>query len=212
MTTTAARLAAQPTSSAELVERIQPRLRHLAGRFIHSRSSRSLDRCDLVQEASVRILESAERTFDRTKGASRTTHADNHARGAMLDAFRTERRAQRDSDAQANEIEEGGADLSFFFANPPPPDAQIERERIARAVHEAFASIDWASSGKPDPARLKSVARRYYFDGEQQSEIAADLGLHYSRISQLCTDAKRLIGQALRNHPLLREHFEGSET
>jgi RNA polymerase sigma factor for flagellar operon FliA len=76
------------------------------------------------------------------------------------------------------------------------PDAQrgpeqllVDREQIGY-LHDAVAEL---------PERLAFVVRAYFFDQRQMSDIAAELGVTESRISQLRSEALTLLRHGMRS-------------
>ena len=60
------------------------------------------------------------------------------------------------------------------------PEAVLIRREQLGYLHDAIAEL---------PMRLRIVVTGYFFDGRQMSDIALELGVTQSRVSQLCTKA-----------------------
>jgi RNA polymerase sigma factor for flagellar operon FliA len=64
-----------------------------------------------------------------------------------------------------------------------PESVLLRRERLGY-LHDAIAEL---------PVRLRIVVTGYFFDGRQMSDIAVELGVTQSRVSQLCTKALAML-------------------
>ncbi|GGM60878.1 sigma-70 family RNA polymerase sigma factor [Dactylosporangium sucinum] len=71
-----------------------------------------------------------------------------------------------------------------------PEDLILHRERIGY-LHHAISAL---------PERLRHVVQAYFFDERPMSDIAAELGVTESRISQLRAEALVLLRDGLNNH------------
>jgi RNA polymerase sigma factor for flagellar operon FliA len=74
--------------------------------------------------------------------------------------------------------------------NPGPEDMLLRREQIGY-LHHAIASL---------PDRLQLVITEYFLHERQMADIAADLGVTESRISQLRAEALSLLKDGLNTH------------
>jgi RNA polymerase sigma factor FliA len=64
------------------------------------------------------------------------------------------------------------------------PSEVLEQRERARYVHDALACL---------PERLREVVVAYFFEGVTSAEIAEQLGVTESRVSQMRTDALKLM-------------------
>ena len=84
-------------------------------------------------------------------------------------------------------FEDGTAEDLLPSAGPTPLDILEDRERLAY-LHDAVDQL---------PERLQVVVRGYFFAERPMAEIAAELGVTDSRISQLRAEAVQLLRGAL---------------
>jgi RNA polymerase sigma factor for flagellar operon FliA len=84
-------------------------------------------------------------------------------------------------------FESGTADDLLPAGGPTPLDVLEDRERLAY-LHDAVEQL---------PERLRTVVRGYFFAERPMAEIAAELGVTDSRISQLRAEAVALLRGAL---------------
>ena len=68
------------------------------------------------------------------------------------------------------------------------PEAVLIRREQLGYLHDAIAEL---------PVRLRIVVTGYFFDGRQMSDIALELGVTQSRVSQLCTKALAMLRDGL---------------
>ena len=68
-----------------------------------------------------------------------------------------------------------------------PESVLLRRERLGY-LHDAIAEL---------PVRLRIVVTGYFFDGRQMSDIALELGVTQSRVSQLCSKALAMLREGL---------------
>jgi RNA polymerase sigma factor FliA len=68
-----------------------------------------------------------------------------------------------------------------------PEPVLLHREKLGY-LHDAIAEL---------PTRLRIVVTGYFFDGRQMSDIALELGVTQSRVSQLCTKALSMLRDGL---------------
>ena len=88
-----------------------------------------------------------------------------------------------------------GAGSAVAERQPSPEELIVDRERIGY-LHDAIDNL---------PARLKTVVEAYYFHNRPMAELAEELGVTESRISQMRAEATALLrdgmNAALRNEP-----------
>jgi RNA polymerase sigma factor for flagellar operon FliA len=77
----------------------------------------------------------------------------------------------------------GTAEDMISDATPGPEDLLLHRERIGY-LHDAIEAL---------PERLKLVVTRYFLEERPMSEVAAELGVTESRVSQLRSEALALL-------------------
>ena len=85
------------------------------------------------------------------------------------------------------------ADLTFaevLPASEPTPDAQLEHRERLEYLDEAIAEL---------PERLRQVVRGYFIDERPMAELAEELGVSESRISQMRAEALVLLKDALNS-------------
>lgn len=70
-----------------------------------------------------------------------------------------------------------------------PESVLLRRERLGY-LHDAIAEL---------PVRLRIVVTGYFFDERQMSDIAAELGVTQSRVSQLCAEALAMLRDGLNS-------------
>src|SRR6266540_1428516 len=172
-------------------------------------------RKDDLESAAMLGLAQAARSFDPDRGIAFERHASNRIRGALLDELRgadwasrsvrsKARRMQRTADELAVElgheptrvhlatvlnydsIVEQGEEL-LPTGEAPPEAVLLDRERRAYLVDAVLAL----------PERLRQVVRGYFFEERPMHEIADELGVTESRVSQLRTEALALIRDGL---------------
>lgn len=71
-----------------------------------------------------------------------------------------------------------------------PESLLLKREQLGY-LHDAVTAL---------PDRLRFVICAYFFEQRQMSDIAADLGVTESRVSQLCTEATALLRDGINYH------------
>jgi RNA polymerase sigma factor FliA len=93
----------------------------------------------------------------------------------------------RASVASLDGLDGGAVDEILPAAGATPLDALVDRERVAY-LRDAVEEL---------PERLRAVVHGYYFAERPMAEIAAELGVTDSRISQLRAEAVKLLRGAL---------------
>ena len=135
------------------------------------------------------------RQVDDARGRISTTlgrPAEDHEVAEALGLGAAELAAHRDDVARASVIslqgfEEGTVDDFLPTAGPTPADLVEQREQVAY-LHDAVAHL---------PERLRAVVEGYFFEDRPMADIAAELGVTESRISQLRAEAVALLRGAL---------------
>jgi RNA polymerase sigma factor for flagellar operon FliA len=82
------------------------------------------------------------------------------------------------------------ADVMVIEPSPGPEEMLLRRERLGYLRHAIDAL----------PERLRTVITGYFFDERPMGEIAAELGVTESRVSQLRAEALRLLREGLNTH------------
>jgi RNA polymerase sigma factor for flagellar operon FliA len=82
------------------------------------------------------------------------------------------------------------ADVMVIEPSPGPEEMLLRRERLGYLRHAIDAL----------PERLRTVVTGYFFDERPMGEIAAELGVTESRVSQLRAEALRLLREGLNTH------------
>ena len=134
--------------------------------------------------------------------------AEEHEVAAALGIGTTELAAHRDDVARASVVSlqgfQDGSDSSVddFLpsAGPTPADLVEQREQVAY-LHDAVEQL---------PERLRMVVEGYFFAERPMAEIAEELGVTESRISQLRAEAVALLRGALTRvlEPAMAEQHE----
>jgi len=79
--------------------------------------------------------------------------------------------------------EGSGSEVAVVEKRRSPEEVLIDRERIGY-LHDAIAAL---------PERLRVVVESYYFQSRPMAELAAELGVTESRVSQLRAEATALL-------------------
>lgn len=149
---------------------------------------RSLDWASRSVRRRARQVDEARNTLAVTLGRVATDAEVAAAMGIGL----SELAAHQDDLSRASVMsldgfEDGSAEDLLPSAGPTPIDVLEDRERLAY-LHDAVAQL---------PERLQIVVRGYFFAERPMAEIAAELGVTDSRISQLRAEAVVLLRGAL---------------
>ncbi len=149
---------------------------------------RSLDWASRSVRRRARQVDEARNTLAVTLGRVAT---DAEVAGAM-GIGTSELAAHRDDLSRASVMsldgfEDGSADDLLPAGGPTPLEVLEDRERIAY-LHDAVEQL---------PERLQLVVRAYFFAERPMAEIAAELGVTDSRISQLRAEAVGLLRGAM---------------
>ncbi|MGA9747329.1 MAG: FliA/WhiG family RNA polymerase sigma factor [Nocardioides sp.] len=149
---------------------------------------RSLDWASRSVRRRARQVDEARNTLAVTLGRVAT---DAEVAGAM-GIGTSELAAHRDDLSRASVMsldgfEDGSADDLLPAGGPTPLEVLEDRERIAY-LHDAVEQL---------PERLQLVVRAYFFAERPMAEIAAELGVTDSRISQLRAEAVSLLRGAM---------------
>lgn len=149
------------------------------------------DHEDYLQAGATGLVLAA-RTYNPTQVASFTTFAWACATHEMLAEARAatwQRQARSRPDRTLSSLDAAPDSLADANANDPAEAAV--RAQTCAAVREAVDAL---------PPVLRTVVRAYWFDGQQQKDIATRLGVTQTRVSQHLHRAYRLLARALRDH------------
>ncbi|MGA8995904.1 MAG: sigma-70 family RNA polymerase sigma factor [Nocardioidaceae bacterium] len=135
------------------------------------------------------------RQVDETRSAMSTRlgrPVADHEVATELGMAGAEMAAHRDDLARASVVslqgfEDSSVDDLLPSHGPTPADLVEQREQVAY-LHDAVAHL---------PARLRAVVEGYFFADRPMAEIAAELGVSESRVSQLRAEAVSLLRGAL---------------
>jgi RNA polymerase sigma factor for flagellar operon FliA len=87
-------------------------------------------------------------------------------------------------------VEATDLDAVLPSAEPSPDQVMVQREREAY-LHDAIATL---------PERLRTVVLAVFFDERPMQEIAAELGVTESRVSQMRSEALGLLRDGMNKH------------
>lgn len=130
----------------------------------------SVDRDEALGSAALVLCTAAER-FDPTKGTTFAQYVTLRVRGAVRDSWRRAQWNQRGRDRQRTvETLEGAADR--VAGEPSFEDPLVDRWMLLELVAEL-------------PARSRHIIEASFFDGRSIRDIAPELGVSESRVSQI---------------------------
>ena len=195
---------ANPTSVEQVLIEHLPQVRFIA-RGLWGRTRFYVELDDLIGYGILGLLD-AVRKFDPSRGVLLKTYAEHRIRGAILDGLRAmdwlSRSARRDAKACEQEsdgyqerisphsnvcfTEEGTVWRGPFFPQAryadglqsfrPNQEVVLEQKQRRNALADAIEIL---------PERQKKVLEMYYQQELSMRQIAAQLGIHESRVSQL---------------------------
>lgn len=201
------------TEHGHLAARHVPLVAHLV-REMMARVPSAVDHRDL-QAAGLQALLEAARETDASASASFADRAAIRVRGALVDELRSvdwaaraawprdpaAARARLDAvlaqlpDPAAADALERAAGPALLLASPAPAGEDRADPRARRERRERRECIAVALETLPE--RLQRVARGYFLEQRPMAELAAELGVTESRISQLRAEALVLLRDAL---------------
>jgi RNA polymerase sigma factor for flagellar operon FliA len=138
--------------------------------------------------ARKRIKDSLQVQEALTNALGRAPSTDEMAESLGVDR-RSVEEAIADSTRSVASLDEGAADLVAADA-ATPEDVVLETERT-RYVRAAVASL---------PERMRYIVEQIYFHDRGVGELAEELGLTHSAVSQQRTEAVRLMRDGLERH------------
>jgi RNA polymerase sigma factor for flagellar operon FliA len=95
----------------------------------------------------------------------------------------------RASVTSLNAVQDAGADQFLPSGGPTPQEVLEQREKVAY-LQDAVVHL---------PERLRAVVQGYFFEERPMAELAAELGVSESRISQMRAEALVLLRDALNS-------------
>jgi RNA polymerase sigma factor FliA len=152
---------------------------------------RSLDWATRSVRTKARATDSTRTNLTTTLGRTPTPEELAQALGTTTtDLQQTDTDVQRATVLSLQGFTTSSADDLVTEKNPGPEDMLIRREQIGY-LHHAISSL---------PDRLQLVITEYFLNERPMADIAADLGVTESRISQLRAEALSLLKDGLNTH------------
>jgi RNA polymerase sigma factor for flagellar operon FliA len=152
---------------------------------------RSLDWATRSVRTKARATDSTRQSLTTALGRTPSTDELAQALGTTTaDLQRTDNDVQRAAVLSLQGFTTSSADDLVTERTPGPEDMLIRREQIGY-LHHAIAAL---------PDRLVTVITEYFLNERPMAEIAADLGVTESRISQLRAEALSLLKDGLNTH------------
>jgi RNA polymerase sigma factor for flagellar operon FliA len=152
---------------------------------------RSLDWATRSVRTKARATDSTRQNLTTTLGRTPTNEELAQALGTTTtDLHRTDNDVQRATVLSLQGFTTASADDLVTEPTPGPEDMLLRREQIGY-LHHAIASL---------PERLQTVITEYFLNERPMADIAADLGVTESRISQLRAEALSLLKDGLNTH------------
>jgi RNA polymerase sigma factor FliA len=152
---------------------------------------RSLDWATRSVRTKARATDSTRQSLTCSLGRPPTTEELAQALGTTTtDLHQTDNDVQRATVLSLQGFTTSSADDMVTERNPGPEDMLLRREQIGY-LHHAITSL---------PDRLQQVITEYFLNERPMAEIAADLGVTESRISQLRAEALSLLKDGLNTH------------
>jgi RNA polymerase sigma factor FliA len=152
---------------------------------------RSLDWATRSVRSKARATDATRQSLTTTLGRTPTNEELAQALGTTTtDLHQTDNDVQRATVLSLQGFATASADDLVTEPTPGPEDMLLRRERIGY-LHHAIASL---------PERLQIVITEYFLHERPMADIAADLGVTESRISQLRAEALSLLKDGLNTH------------
>jgi RNA polymerase sigma factor FliA len=152
---------------------------------------RSLDWATRSVRTKARASDTTRQSLTTTLGRTPSNEELAQALGTTTsDVHQTETDVQRAAVLSLQGFATFSADDLVTERTPGPEDMLLRREQIGY-LHHAIASL---------PERLVTVITEYFLNERPMAEIAADLGVTESRISQLRAEALSLLRDGLNTH------------
>jgi RNA polymerase sigma factor for flagellar operon FliA len=152
---------------------------------------RSLDWATRSVRTKARATDTTRQALTTTLGRAPSTEELAQALGTTTtDLHQTDNDVQRATVLSLQGFTTSSADDLVTERNPGPEDMLLRREQIGY-LHHAIGSL---------PERLQVVITEYFLLERPMADIAADLGVTESRISQLRAEALSLLKDGLNTH------------
>lgn len=151
---------------------------------------RGMDWASRRVRRSARSLQSVEEQLTGVLGRTPTTQEIGAATGLSADQVADIRREADRATVVSLDALEGPGAVAAGPNGDDPESLILLRERLGY-LHDALAEL---------PERLRFVVVAYFFEQRPQLEIATELGVTTSRVSQLLSEALRLLNAGLRAH------------
>jgi RNA polymerase sigma factor for flagellar operon FliA len=152
---------------------------------------RSLDWATRSVRTKARASDSTRQNLTTTLGRTPTNEELAQALGTTTtDLNQTDNDVQRATVLSLQGFATASADDMVTEPTPGPEDMLLRREQIGY-LHHAIGSL---------PERLHTVITEYFLNERPMADIAADLGVTESRISQLRAEALSLLKDGLNTH------------
>jgi RNA polymerase sigma factor FliA len=152
---------------------------------------RSLDWATRSVRSKARATDSTRQSLTVTLGRTPSNEELAQALGTTTtDLHRTDNDVQRATVLSLQGFTTSSADDLVTERTPGPEDMLVRREQIGY-LHHAIASL---------PERLRVVITEYFLNERPMADIAADLGVTESRISQLRAEALSLLKDGMNTH------------
>jgi RNA polymerase sigma factor for flagellar operon FliA len=152
---------------------------------------RSLDWATRSVRTKARATDATRQNLTTTLGRTPTAEELAQALGTTTtDLNQTDNDVQRATVLSLQGFATASADDLVTEPTPGPEDMLLRREQIGY-LHHAITSL---------PERLQTVITEYFLNERPMADIAADLGVTESRISQLRAEALSLLKDGLNTH------------
>jgi RNA polymerase sigma factor for flagellar operon FliA len=152
---------------------------------------RALDWATRSVRTKARATDSTRANLTTTLGRTPTAEELAQALGTTTtDLNQTDNDVQRATVLSLQGFTTAGADDLVTEPTPGPEEMLVRREQIGY-LHHAIASL---------PERLQLVITEYFLNERPMADIAADLGVTESRISQLRAEALSLLKDGMNTH------------
>jgi len=152
---------------------------------------RSLDWATRSVRTKARTTDTTRQHLTTALGRTPTTEELAQALGTTTtDLHQTDSDIQRATVLSLQGFTTASADDMVTEPTPGPEDMLLRREQVGY-LHHAIASL---------PERLQLVITEYFLNERPMADIAADLGVTESRISQLRAEALSLLKDGLNTH------------
>ncbi len=151
---------------------------------------RGLDWASRSVRARARRIETAQQQLTAALGRTPTPRELAESLGISVEEIKAvDEDVQRAVVLSLQGFAAGTAEDMVPERTPGPEDMIIHREKVGY-LHHAVEAL---------PERLRRVVQGYFFDERPMAELAAELGVTESRISQLRTEALRLLREGLNS-------------